>query len=70
MSKAKENSFKKADFEILFIDSPEYFLVSNAKFIQEQAFVRFICFDGDTFKEDIWFPINRIHRIKRYAEKK
>ena len=31
MEKAKENSMKKADYEIMFIDSPDYFLVSNAK---------------------------------------
>ena len=66
--RAKENSFKKADFELMFNDSPEYFLVSNAKMFQEQLLVRFVCFDEQNkFKEDVWFPIAKIHRIKRYA---
>ena len=66
--KAKENAFMKSDFELTFNDSPEYFLVSNAKMMQEQALVRFICFDeNNKFKEDVWFPIAKIHRIKRYA---
>lgn len=67
MSKAKDNAFKKYDYEVMFDDSPEYFLVANAKMLQEQNFVRFVCFNDDnSFKEDIWFPIRKVHRIKRY----
>lgn len=67
MSKAKENQMKKSDFEILFSDSPDYFLVENAKMIQEDKFVRFICFDeNDNLKKDSWYPIINIHRITRY----
>lgn len=66
MSKAKENQMKKADFEILFKDSPDYYVVQNAKMIFESQMVRFICFDGDKFKGDEWYPMVNIQRIKRY----
>lgn len=66
MSKAIQKQLEKHDYEIMFNDSPEYFAVKNAKFFQEQAFVRFVCFDGDNYAEDVWFPISKIHRIKRY----
>lgn len=67
MSKATENSFKKNDYEILFIDSPEYFVIENARFIQEGKFARFLCFDkNNVYSHTIWHPINRIHRIKTY----
>lgn len=57
------------DFEILFNDSPEYFLVENARMIQEGKLIRFICFDNDlAFDHDEWYPISKIHRIKRYRE--
>ena len=70
MNKAKENQMKKSDFEILFHDSPEYFAVSNAKMMQEGNMVRFICFDDkDSLKEEIWYPMSNIYRIKRYPEK-
>lgn len=66
MSKAEENSLKKYDYEVLFKDSPEYFAIKNAKMIQEKKLIRFICFHpNDLFKEDVWFPISNIHRIKR-----
>ncbi len=65
--KAKEDMMKKADYVLMFIDSPDYFLVENAKMIFENQMVRFICFNGDEFKENIWFPITRIFRIKRYT---
>jgi len=66
-SKAKVNAFKKADYELLFKDSSEYFLVENAKMIQEGLFIRFICFDLDNkFKANEWYPIANIHRIKSY----
>lgn len=68
MSKAIENATKKTDFEILFKDSPGYFAIKNAKMIQEGAFVRFICFDEDMFKEEHWYPIQNIHRIKSYPQ--
>lgn len=67
MSKAQENAMKKADYELLFKDSSEYFSVLNAKMIQEGAFIRFICFnEQDKFKENHWYPIANIHRIKSY----
>ena len=67
MSKAKENQMRKSDFEISFQASPDYFLVENAKMIQEGNLVRFICFDeNDKFKENIWYPMINIFRIKRY----
>ncbi|MBD3195606.1 MAG: hypothetical protein GF317_11150 [Candidatus Lokiarchaeota archaeon] len=68
MNKAKEKQLKKSDFEILFRDSSEYFLVENAKMIQEGNLLRFICFDeNDKFKEDIWYPMLNIYRVKRYC---
>jgi hypothetical protein len=67
MSKAKENQMKKSDFEISFQDSPEYFLVENAKMIQEGNLFRFICFDESyNYKEDVWLPMVNVHRVKRY----
>ena len=67
MSKAKENQMRKSDFEVSFQDSPDYFLVENAKMMQQGNLVRFICFDeNDKFKEDIWYPMINIFRIKRY----
>jgi len=56
-------------YQILFIDSPEYFTVKYARMIFEANMVRFICFTCEDqnyakYQEDIWFPVNRIHRIK------
>jgi hypothetical protein len=59
----------KGDFSILFKDSPEYFIVENARMIFEDKLVRFVCFDeANNFKEDIWYPLNNIFRIKREFE--
>jgi hypothetical protein len=70
MGKAKEHMYLKADFEILFKDSPDYFLVENAKMLQEDNLIRFIGFDeNNKLKEETWFPINNIFRIKRYYGK-
>lgn len=67
--KAKENQMKKSNFELLFRDSSEYFLIENAKMISEAGFVRFICFDEkDNFKKDVWYPLVNIYRITRYAD--
>ena len=67
MSKAKDNMMKKSDFEVLFKDSPDYFLVENAKIMFEQGMVRFICFtEADNWKEEVWYPMCNIYRIKRY----
>ncbi len=67
MATIKEKQLKKTDFEILFMDSSEYFLVENARMIQEGNMVRFICFDeNDEFKHDLWYPMTNIFRIKRY----
>ena len=68
MGKAKEHQMRKSDYEIMFRDSSESFLVENAKMIHEAGLVRFICFDGDKFKEDIWYPTLNIYRIKRYSD--
>jgi len=57
---------KKHDYEITFKDSPEYFVVENAKMIPEETLVRFICFTGDKYKEEVWYPTCNIYRIKRY----
>jgi len=56
---------EKSDFEILFNDSPERFVIANARMIQEAALVRFLCYNDDALKEEVWFPIHKIHRIKR-----
>ena len=56
---------KVSDFEILFKDSPEYFYVSNARMFQEGKLIRFIVFENEKFKEEHWYPISNIHRIKR-----
>jgi hypothetical protein len=65
MSTEKEKQLKKSDFSILFIDSPEHFLVERAKVIFEGPMVRFICFDEfDKVCKNIWYPILRIHAIK------
>jgi len=67
MKTAKENQMKKSDFEISFQDSPEYFLVENAKMIQEGNLLRFVCFDeNDNYKEDVWYPMINVYRVKRY----
>lgn len=65
-NKAEYNMMKKYDYEIMFKDSPEYFLIKNAKMIQEYSLVRFICFEGDKYKEEVWYPTQNIYRIKRY----
>jgi hypothetical protein len=69
-SKAQFKATEKFDYEILFKDSPEYFVVQNAKMIPEGKLVRFICFDSALptalLKEEVWYPINNIFRIKRY----
>jgi hypothetical protein len=64
-----KNFLKKHDYEILFKDSPEYFAVLNAKMMQEGSLIRFICFVDDKLSHEEWYPIQNIHRIKRYAEK-
>ena len=66
MSKA----FEKHDYEILFNDSAEYFLVKNCKMVQEGDLIRFICFKGDKLASEEWYPMSKIHRIKRYHEVK
>lgn len=65
-TRVKARQLLKHDYEISFNDSPEYFLIENAKMIQEKNMVRFICFDGSDFKEDVWYPMANIYRIKRY----
>ena len=66
-NKSIDNAMTKHDYEIMFNDSPEYFVVKNAKMMQEQSFVKFISFDGsDKYKETHWYPISKIHRIKSY----
>jgi len=68
MNKARENAFKKSDFEIMFKDSPDYFVIKNCKMIFEYMMVRFICFDeNDKWKEEIWYPMESIFKIKRYT---
>lgn len=64
--KASRNMMRKSDFELLFTDSPEYFLVRNAKMVFERGMVRFICFDGDEFSHDEWYPARNVFRIRRY----
>lgn len=67
MNKAQENAWKKSNYEITFNDSPEYFLVKNAKMIFEHNMIRFICYDdSNIFKEDVWYPMINVHKIKRY----
>lgn len=67
MNKALENRNKKHDYEIMFLDSPEYFVVTNCKMIQEYKLVKFICFDeNNKYKEEVWYPYEKIHRIKKY----
>ena len=63
----QEKADIKGNFEILFKDSPEYFAINCAKMVQEGDLLRFICFDErGNLKEDAWFPIFNIHRVKRY----
>ena len=67
MEKAKEHQMRKYDYEIMFNDSPEYFLVENSKMIFEKGMVRFISFDKENkYKEELWYPMCGISRIKRY----
>lgn len=67
MGKAFDNMMKKSDYEITFNDSPEYFLVENAKMIFEKSVVRFICFTEDNeWKEEVWYPLLNVYRIKKY----
>lgn len=61
----KLRDLPKHDYQILFKDSPEYFLVPNSRMIQEDKFVSFVCFDdNDNYKERQWYPISNIYRIK------
>jgi len=53
MDTAEKKQKRKSNFEISFNDSPEYFIVKNAKMIMEDPVVRFMVFDGDGLKEDI-----------------
>lgn len=70
MNKAIDNSMRKHDYEILFKDSPEYFVVKNAKMIQEGLMIRFIQFDeNDNPVSEESYPIFHIHRIKVYYER-
>jgi len=69
MGKALDNRNKKHDYEIMFLHSPEYFVVTNCKMIFENQMLRFICYNEDnSYKEDIWFPYISIYRVKKYAE--
>ena len=71
MKTAAENAFIKNDYEILFKDSPEYFVIFNAKMFQEGDLIRFISFNDSGFIiETHWYPIFNIHRIKTYKETK
>ena len=64
---SKSKGLLKHDYEILFNDSADYFIAENAKMTQEGSLIRFICFDENgEFKEDVWYPMVGIHRIKRY----
>jgi len=68
VNKTIQKAMIKYDYEILFNDSSEYFCVENAKMIQEGDLIRFICFDeNDKYKCDEWYPIFKIHRIKRQS---
>lgn len=55
----------KFDYEILFQDSPEYFVVKNSRMIQEENLVRFVNFEEDRYIGDEWYPIQHIYRIRR-----
>lgn len=66
MGKAKDHQMFKSDFEILFKDSPEYFLIENAKMLIEGPLVRFLSFKKDEIYSDTWYPLENIFRIKRY----
>jgi hypothetical protein len=64
----KEKAWKKHDYEILFKDSSEYFLVTNAKMVQEGAMLRFVLFageKGETYVGDYYYPIQNIYRVQR-----
>lgn len=61
-----EKKYRTYDFELLFNDSPEYFVIKSARMIQEGYFIRFICFENKKVEHDEWYPIQKIHRIKRY----
>ena len=45
MKIAIEKAFIKNDYELLFKDSSEYFVICNAKMFQEGNLIRFICFN-------------------------
>lgn len=67
----KVKVWRKFDYEILFKDSPEYFMVPSARMIQLNGpFVRFVCFDetGESRLYTEWYPVANIHRIKRYEK--
>lgn len=68
--KATLNANRKHDYEILFKDSPEYFVGKNAKMIQEGLMIRFIQFDeNDNLASEESYPIFHIHRTKVYYER-
>lgn len=57
---------KRNVFEILFKDSIEYFRIENARMLaHDGSFVRFMIFDGDTIKEEVFYPLVNVYRIKK-----
>lgn len=56
---------RKSDFEILFKDSPDYFVVKNARCILAvNGWIVFHVFEGDTYLRQEMYPTQHIHRIK------
>lgn len=56
---------RKSDFEVLFKDSPDYFVVRNARIILAvNGWVLFHVFDGDQYIRQEMYPTANIHRIK------
>lgn len=69
MPKAKENAWKKHDYEIKFVDSPESFVVENCKMIQEAHCFKFICFNNaHEYVKTLWFPYCQIHQVAKYEK--
>jgi hypothetical protein len=57
---------RKSNFEILFKDSPDYFVVRNARVILAvNGWVVFHVFEEDTFVRQEMYPSQHIHRIKQ-----
>lgn len=55
----------KKNYEIIFQDSPETFIIKEARMIVMDNMVMFRCFDANFELVDVhYYPLCNVHRIK------